>query len=176
MCFVIRFAYEWIPLQWNPERTTSGMCWSSPNSGCIPFNKNSLLILQTFQKIPNLHFQMSNEVVYGSMWKIFCRLYRDILTAYCWSSSDHCCWFIVIGVTQSLLMVGGFQSKALLALSEDKTVLSAARCTSDWLLCCLGIHSSEIIRSCSRKNAKSFHQPSLLRYLTTLTRNRWAHI
>ena len=55
-------------------------------------------------------------------------------------------WLLVIGVSRTSLMVGGFQSKALLALLEEGTVPSAVCCGSDWLLFCLivGIHASGI--------------------------------
>ena len=55
-------------------------------------------------------------------------------------------WLLVIGVSRTSLRVGGFRSKALLVLSEEKTDPSTVRCGSDWLLCCLivGIHPSGI--------------------------------
>ena len=74
--------------------------WSSPNCGCIPFNKNCGLNLWRIP-ILNFHSQIINDVIYGSMRRIFCRLYCNILAAYCWFSSDHCPWFIVIGVTKN---------------------------------------------------------------------------
>ena len=37
----------------------------------------------------------------------------------------------MISVLRTLLMVGGFRSKPLLALLEEETVPSAARCCSD---------------------------------------------
>ena len=40
-------------------------------------------------------------------------------------------WLLVISVSRTSLMVGGFRSKALLALLEEETVPSAARCGSD---------------------------------------------
>ena len=50
-------------------------------------------------------------------------------------------WLLVIGVSRTSLMVGGFRSnrsKVLLALLEEETVPSAVRCDNDHqLLCCL---------------------------------------
>ena len=43
----------------------------------------------------------------------------------------------MIGVSRTLLMVGGFRSKALLELLEEETVPSVVHCGSDWLPCCL---------------------------------------
>ena len=55
---------------------------------------------------------------------------------------------LVIGVSRTSHMVGGFWSKVLLALSEEETDLSPVHCGNDWLLhvCCLivGIHASGI--------------------------------
>ena len=55
-------------------------------------------------------------------------------------------WLLVIGVSRTSLMVGGFRCTALLVLSEEENVLSVVRCGSNRLLCCLivGIHASEI--------------------------------
>ena len=55
-------------------------------------------------------------------------------------------WLLVIGVSKTLLTVGGFRSKALLALWEEKTDPSAVRCGGDQFSCCLivGIHASGI--------------------------------
>ena len=55
-------------------------------------------------------------------------------------------WLLVIGVSRTSLMVGGFRCKAILVLSEEETVPSAVPCRSNRLLCCLivGIHSSGI--------------------------------
>ena len=55
-------------------------------------------------------------------------------------------WLLVIGLSQTSLMVGGFRSKALLALSEEETDPSAVRCGGDRLSCCLivGINTSGI--------------------------------
>ena len=52
----------------------------------------------------------------------------------------------LIGVSQNSLMVGGFQSKAFLALWEEVTDPSAVRCGGNRLSCCLivGIHTSGI--------------------------------
>ena len=52
----------------------------------------------------------------------------------------------MIGASQTWLMVGGFLSKALLALLEEDPVPSVVRCGNDRLLCCLivGIHASGI--------------------------------
>ena len=46
-------------------------------------------------------------------------------------------WLLVIGVSQTLLRIGGFRSKALLALWEEDTDLSAVRCGRGRLSCCL---------------------------------------
>ena len=53
---------------------------------------------------------------------------------------------LVIGVSQTSLMFGGFWSKALLALLEEETDPSAVLCGGDRLSCCLivGIHASGI--------------------------------
>ena len=55
-------------------------------------------------------------------------------------------WLLVIGVSQTSLMVGGFRSKALLALWEEETDPSAVCSVRDRLSCYLivGIHVSEI--------------------------------
>ena len=55
-------------------------------------------------------------------------------------------WLFVIGVSQMLLTVGGFRSKALLVFSEEETDPSAVRCGRDRQLCCLivGVHTSGI--------------------------------
>ena len=52
-------------------------------------------------------------------------------------------WLLVIGVSQTSLMIGGFRSKELLALWEEVTDPSAVRCGRDRLPCCLivGIHT-----------------------------------
>ena len=49
-------------------------------------------------------------------------------------------WLLVIGVSQTSLMVGGLRSKALLVLWEEKTDPSAVRCSRDRLSCCLIAH------------------------------------
>ena len=47
-------------------------------------------------------------------------------------------WLLVIGVSRTSLMVGGFRSKVMLVLLEEETVPSAVRCDNDHqLLCCL---------------------------------------
>ena len=46
-------------------------------------------------------------------------------------------WLLVIGVSQTLHMVGGFRSKALLALWDEETDPSAVRCARGRLSCCL---------------------------------------
>ena len=53
---------------------------------------------------------------------------------------------LVIGVSQTPLMVGGFRSKAILALWEDETDPWLVRCGGDLLSYCLalGIHASGI--------------------------------
>ena len=56
-------------------------------------------------------------------------------------------WLFVIGVSQTLLMVGGFRSKALLVLWEEETDPSAVGCGRDRLSCCLIVG----IQSCFRK-------------------------
>ena len=43
-------------------------------------------------------------------------------------------WFLVIGVSQTLLMVVGFRSKGLLALWEKETDSSAVRCGGDLII------------------------------------------
>ena len=55
-------------------------------------------------------------------------------------------WLLVIGVSRTALIVGGFRSKASLALLGKGTVSSAVRCGSGRLLSCLivGIHASGI--------------------------------
>ena len=82
--------------------------------------------------------------------------HHDVSTAYCRSSSGHSVdllsrtivppCLLVIDVSQTLLIVGGFRSKALLALFEEETVPFVVRCGNDWMLCCLiiGIHASGI--------------------------------
>ena len=71
----------------------------------------------------------------------------DVSTAHCSSSSGDSVdywvepfvppWLLVIGVSQTLLRIGGFRSKALLALWEEDTDLSAVRCGRIRLSCCL---------------------------------------
>ena len=46
-------------------------------------------------------------------------------------------WLLVIGVSQTSLIVGAFRSKALLALREEKTDPSAVLCGRGRMLCCL---------------------------------------
>ena len=55
-------------------------------------------------------------------------------------------WLLVIGVSQTSLMVGGFRSKALLALWGEETDPAAVRCGRGRLSCCLsvGIQASRI--------------------------------
>ena len=55
-------------------------------------------------------------------------------------------WLFMIGVSQTLLMVGGFRSKALLVLWEEETDPSAVGCGRDRLSCCLIVG----IQSCFR--------------------------
>ena len=55
-------------------------------------------------------------------------------------------WLFMIGVSQTLLMVGGFWSKALLVLWEEETDPSAVSCGRDRLSCCLIVG----IQSCFR--------------------------
>ena len=55
-------------------------------------------------------------------------------------------WLFMIGVSQTLLMVGGFWSKALLVLWEEETDPSAVGCGRDRLSCCLIVG----IQSCFR--------------------------
>ena len=52
-------------------------------------------------------------------------------------------WLLVIGVSQTSLMVGEFQSKALLALWDEETDPLAIRCRRDRLPCfpIVGIHA-----------------------------------
>ena len=52
-------------------------------------------------------------------------------------------WLLVIGVSQTSLMIGGFRSKELLALWEEVTDPSAVHWGRDRLPCCLivGIHT-----------------------------------
>ena len=56
-------------------------------------------------------------------------------------------WLLVIGVSQSSLMVSAFRSKVLLALWEEETDPSTVRCGRSRLSCCLivGIHASGIL-------------------------------
>ena len=53
-------------------------------------------------------------------------------------------WLFVIGVSQTLLMVGGSRSKALLVLLDEETDPSAVVVVEIRLSCCLivGIHAS----------------------------------
>ena len=69
-------------------------------------------------------------------------LYQAIVSIY-WVELFVPPWFLVIGVSQTSLMVGGFRSKALLALWEEETDPSAIGCGRDRLPCCLivGIHA-----------------------------------
>ena len=55
-------------------------------------------------------------------------------------------WLLVIGVSQTSLMVDVFRSNVLLALWKEKTDPSAVRCGRGRMLCCLivGIHASGI--------------------------------
>ena len=46
-------------------------------------------------------------------------------------------WLLVIGVSQTSLIVGAFRSKVLLALREEKTDPSAVLCGRGRMLCCL---------------------------------------
>ena len=46
-------------------------------------------------------------------------------------------WLLMIGVSQTSLMIGGFRSKALLALWEDDTDPLAVRCGRGRQSCCL---------------------------------------
>ena len=55
-------------------------------------------------------------------------------------------WLFMIGGSQTLLMVGGFWSKALLVLLEEETDPSVVGCGRDWLSCCLIVG----IQSCFR--------------------------
>ena len=48
-------------------------------------------------------------------------------------------WLLVIGVSQTSLMVGGFRSKALLALWGEETDPAAVRCGRGRLSCCLSV-------------------------------------
>ena len=62
-------------------------------------------------------------------------LHQTILSIY-WVGLFVPPWLLVI-VSQTSLMVGGFRSKALLVLWEEKTDPSAVRCSRDRLSCCL---------------------------------------
>ena len=55
-------------------------------------------------------------------------------------------WLLVIGISQTSLMVGAFRSKVLLALREENTHPSAVLCGRGRMLCWLivGIHASGI--------------------------------
>ena len=46
-------------------------------------------------------------------------------------------WLLVIGISQTSLIVGAFRSKVLLALREEKTDPSAVLCGRGRMLCCL---------------------------------------
>jgi len=85
---------------------------------------------------------------------------RDVLTAYSRSSScirvdlpskTICTTTVVTDVSRTSLMLGGFRSKALLALLEEETVSSAFRCGNYRLLCCriVSNHASGISISLS---------------------------
>ena len=69
-------------------------------------------------------------------------LYQAIVSIY-WVELFVPPWFLVIGVSQTSLMVGGFRSKALLALWEEETDPLAIGCGRDRLPRCLivGIHA-----------------------------------
>ena len=81
---------------------------------------------------------------------------HDVSTVYCRSSSGHSVdllsrtivppCLLVIDVSRTLLIVGGFRSKALLVLLEEETIPSVVRCSNDWMLCRLivSIHASGI--------------------------------
>ena len=100
ICFVLRSAYELIFLQLTPERTTSCIGIAVHQIvGAFHSTKNCGLNLWRIP-ILSFHSQIINDVIYVSMQRIFCGLYCNILAGYCWFSSDHCPWFIVIGVIQ----------------------------------------------------------------------------
>jgi len=63
-------------------------------------------------------------------------LHQDIVSIY-WVELFVPPWLLVIGVSQTSLMVGGFRSKALLALWEEEADPLAVQCGRGQLSCCL---------------------------------------
>ena len=55
-------------------------------------------------------------------------------------------WLLVLSVFRTSVMVGGFQSEALISLQDGETGPSAVCPDTDWQLCCLivGVHALAI--------------------------------
>ena len=94
------------------------------------------------------HIDWSQKSIYKSFPPLTAGLYQAIVrivTIYL-GELIVTLWLLVIGVSQTSLMIGGFRSKAWLALLEEETVPSAVFCGKDRLL---GIHALGISISLS---------------------------
>ena len=85
------------------------------------------------------------KILITIFWPHTAGLHQATVSIY-WVEQFTPLWLLVIGVSWTSLMVGGFQSKALLVLLDEGTAPSVVHCHSDWLLFCLivGIHASGI--------------------------------
>ena len=84
-------------------------------------------------------------ILIATFWLHTAGLHQTIMLIY-WGELFVPPWLLVIGVSQTSLMVGGFWSNALLTLREEETDPSAVCCGRGRMSCCLtvGIHASGI--------------------------------
>ena len=95
------------------------------------------IVLRKVPTILRLSSLLVSQCIKGFIYRLSHNCHYQVTVSISWVGLFVPPWLLVIGVSRTSLMVGRFQSKALLALLEEETFPSVVCCGSNWLLCCL---------------------------------------